>query len=170
MAVPPLVYDRYMIPAYPAVALLAGRGLGGLLSRRARAAVPAVAAVYALTLTCVLATAPFGIHTNGSRGFQLAQELLDELEPGDSVAAYGPDEPAGPAVLPDQWGLRSRCVFYLGRNYRNYRQPAAAAASERFIICQEEDRPALQAVGYEAFLPLSDRYWLMDRSPVGRAP
>ncbi len=169
MAVPPLVYNRYMVPAYPAVALLAGRGLSSLLSRRARALVPAVAAVYALTVTCVLATVPFGIHTNASHGFQLAQEVLDRLEPGTTVAAYRPDEPPGPALLPDQWGLRARCVFYLGRNYRNYKDPRQAAVREQFIICQDDKRPALEAVGFRAYLSLSDRYWLMGRPPAAPA-
>ena len=170
MAVPPQVYDRYMIPAYPAVALLAGRALSGLLSKRARARVPAVAVGYALVVACVMATVPFAIHTDGSRGFELAQLVLDRLEPGPTVAAYRPDEPPGPAVLPDQWGLRSRCVCYLGRNYTNYRDPRQAAARERFVICQDDERPALETVGYRVFLELSDRYWLMGARRARRSP
>ncbi len=95
MAVPPLVYNRYVIPAYPAVALLAGWGLRSLLPQRARARVPAVLVGYALVVTCVLATVPFGIHTNGTRSFRLAKPMLDRVEPGAAVAAYNPDEPAG---------------------------------------------------------------------------
>ncbi len=166
MAVPPLVYNRYMIPAYPAVALLAGWGLSRLLSQRARARVPAVLVGYALVMACVVATVPFAIHTDAARGFQVARAVLDRLEPGPTVAVYRPDQPPGPAVLPGQWNLRSLCVFYLGRNYVNYPQPAQAAARERFIICRDRERAALQAVGYEPFVELTDRFWLMDRPPA----
>lgn len=166
MAVPPKTYNRYLLPAYPAVALLAGWGLCNLLSERARARVPAVATAFVLTVACLVATIPVRLHTNPCKGFVEAGPLLNRLSPGATIAAYKPDEPPGPSRQPQQWVLRSCAVYYLGRNYVNYQRPQdAAAAGERFVISGQADSEALRAAGYEPFLLLGYKYWLFDRGP-----
>jgi len=169
MSVPPKTYDRYMIPAYPAVALLAGSGLARLLPGRWHPRVPAVAAAYAVTLTCLLAIVPLEIHSYRCKGFVEARPMLDRLSPGATIAAFEPKDPPGPAVLPQQWGLRSRCIYYLDRTFVNYPTPEAVAASgERFVIVRRDNLGALTEVGYEPLRKLSDRFWLAGRAAAGR--
>ena len=171
MAIPPKRYDRYIIPAYPAIALAAGHGLNMLLSKRLRAAAPMIISRFAVVLTLLLATVPVPLHTYRCRGFAEVRSFLDGAMPGTSVASYDPRFPAGPSRAPKQWGLRAEVTYYLDRCLVNYAHPGQLAeAPPRFIISREDYFGALVDVGYEAVMPLDKRYWLLRRCPPGGAP
>jgi hypothetical protein len=167
MAVPPRRYDRYVIPAYPAIALAAGLGLDMLLSQRLRAAAPVLITRCAVVLVLLLATVPVPLHTYRCRGFVECRPFLDGVEPGSVVASYEPRFPAGPSRAPGQWYLRAEATYYLDRLLVNYARPEQlAGAPYRFIISLEDYHGLLAEVGYEVVMPLGKRYWLLCRRPA----
>jgi 4-amino-4-deoxy-L-arabinose transferase-like glycosyltransferase len=171
MSLPPKAYDRYLILACPAVALLAGYGLDALLSVRLRAAMPAIVAGYAVAASCLLAVLPVSIHTESCKGFTEARPLLDRLAPGDKIAGYDPRVPSGPSSSPQAWSVRSLTIWYLDRHLVNYASPGELADSdERFVISKEEHLPAVEGAGFEAVMPLGREYWLLGRRGVIGSP
>ncbi len=167
MAVSPKPYDRYLVPAYPAVALLAGLALGRLLSARAKAIAPAVLSYVAVAGIVLLTAIPVKLHSYGCEGFAHARALLDQVAPGRTIAACGPFDVDG---VP--WGLRAKAYYYLDRLIEHYSGPQKLSASaERFAIANEETAEELARLGFELVLPLDDRYRLVQRGPAaGKAP
>jgi len=170
MAVPPKRYDRYTMPAYPAIALLAGFGLNLLLSVRVRKAVAYAAMTTALLIVFVLATVPVQVHTYSCAGFGTARELLDRVSPGQEVASYDPHMPPGPGHDPRQWGLRSKIFYYMGRRLENYPDLEQLLASpEAFVIVRDRHQDALTGTGFKVLLRLDNHYRLAQRCAPGAA-
>jgi 4-amino-4-deoxy-L-arabinose transferase-like glycosyltransferase len=168
MAIPPKRYDRYLVPAYPAMGLLAGYGLSRIMSERHRAAAPAIAAFAATALLFVLATVPVPLHSYQCRGFVQARPLLDRLSPGATITAYDPRFPTGPSRASGQWGLRAETIYYLDRYLVNCSRPEdLVGAGQQFVICKDDYAGALSGVGYDVLLELDDNDWLLGRCPRG---
>ncbi|HUT37268.1 MAG TPA: glycosyltransferase family 39 protein [Planctomycetota bacterium] len=167
MAIAPKPYDRYLVPAYPAVALLAGLGLDRLLSERVKAAAPAVLAYGAVAGVFLLATLPIRVHTYRCEGFAHARPLLDQVAPGRSIATCSsltPGESEGDRV---PWGLCAKAGFYLDRAVVSYRSPRKLwESSECFAVVREEALKDLAEVGFEPVLALDGSYWLIQRRPT----
>jgi 4-amino-4-deoxy-L-arabinose transferase-like glycosyltransferase len=165
MAVPPKRYDRYMIPSYPAVALLAGCGLSMLLSERVRAALPAIITGVAVVSVFVMATVPIPIHNERCRGFLVARPLLDWLSPGDDVAGHDSRFPTGPARDPRQWSIRSKVYYYMDRDHvMNYSTPEELIeAGREFVIVRRKYVRKVTAHGYERILDLDSSHVLLHR-------
>ncbi len=114
MAVPPKAYARYLAPAYPAVALVAGYGLSLVLSERVRGRLPGYVARLTVAFAMMLALIPVKLHSYNCEGYTHARAVLDHVAPGPSVAWYGPEggEPS--------WGLRAKSIYYLDRTVAPY--------------------------------------------------
>ncbi len=168
MALPPKRYDRYLVPAYPAMGLLAGYGLSRLMSERLRAMLPAIVAVAATALLFVLATVPVPLHSYRCRGFVEARALLDRLSPGATIASYDPRFPTGPSRVPQQWGLRAKTIYYLDRYLVNHaRAQELARAGVELVICRQEHTGALLEQGYRELVNLDGHARLLGRCPSG---
>lgn len=162
MAVPPKGYDRYLIQAYPAVALLAAVGLDGLLSERARALLPRVVCGLVVVALVVLGTLPIRIHTWSARGFVTARPVLDRLLPGKPLAVHDPQRPSGRSGECVRWSIRAKSVWYLDRDVVNYKTPRAArAAGEPFVITSRRHIQAMLDTGYRLLFELDDNHRLL---------
>jgi len=168
MAVSPKPYDRYLVPAYPAVALLAGLALGRWLSERAKAIAPAVLSYAAVAGIVLLATLPVKLHSYSCEGFTHARALLDQVVPRERTVA------ACTSLDSDDvpWGLRAKAYYYLDRLVENYSSPEKlAAGAGRFAIVSEKTVEELAKLGFELVLILDERYRLVERRPAaGTAP
>jgi len=170
MAVAPKRYDRYLLPAYPALGLLAGLGASCLLPERVRPAVPKGVACYALVLVTVLATVPVPLHKYRCRGFAEASSLLDRAAPGRTIASYNPGVPSGPSRHVAQWSLRSKVIYYLNRSLVNRGSvEELAAGRDEFVVAGWEHVGDLTGSGYRVLLELDDHYRLLHRCRGGIA-
>ncbi len=164
MAIPPKNYDRYVIQAYPAVALLAAAGLAALLPESARDAMPRVLRWLVALQVFALATFPLDIHTYSCAGFTTARPLLDRLMPGAEIACHYPKAPSGRRQPKVRWGLRAKTYWYLDREVVNYATPAeVAAAAPLLLITRDDEVESLTAVGYDMWLELDKSYRLLRR-------
>lgn len=172
MALPSKRYDRYTLPAYPAIALLAGWGLSQLLSERRRAAAPGAIRRLSMAWVLLLAALPIPLHKYRCRGFTEARPLLDSLVPGNTIATFDPRFPTGPGNARQQWSLRSKAIYYLDRDLVSYSTPAELdAAGEEFVIANRRLVAALSEAGYQVAMPLDKGYRLLwRRSPREALP
>ncbi len=158
MAVPPKRYDRYMVPAYPAVALLAGYGLTFLLPQRVHGRIAGGVVRLAVACALLLAMIPVKLHSYDCEGYVRAKAVLDHAVPGTSVAWYGPagGEPS--------WGLTAKSVYYLDRTVAAYTDFGALERDGvEFVIAEEERSPALKQHGFRDILPLEPQRRLFYR-------
>jgi 4-amino-4-deoxy-L-arabinose transferase-like glycosyltransferase len=164
MAIPPKRYDRYAIPAYPAIALVAGCGLDMVLTEQLRRVVPRAALSVAGLWMFVMAIVPVPLHTYSSQGFSVARQLLDQAAPGTEIAYFDPQLPPGPGEDPRQWNVRSKAFYYLDRSLRNYGGTEELLAShDEFAIVHRRHRDFLARAGFRALLSLDGNYWLLQR-------
>jgi len=171
MAVAPRPYDRYLIPAYPAIMLLAGLGLDQLLSPRARAAAPAVVACLGVASTFLLAVVPVKLHTYQSTGFVHARDLLDTVTPGTPLAVYDPTVPPESSRIYGSWVLCSKTNYYLRRPLRiSVSEEELLAASPRFVMARNQYAEPLRTAGYEKILDLDGTYQLFERHAPPQPP
>ena len=162
MSVPDKRYDRYMLTAYPAVALLAGYALAHMLSEGARQAMPLWITRLAIVVCLALAMFPFPIHGHGTSTYIHARAILDSVNAPDMIATIDKRYPAGYSTEQRQWSVRAQIVFYLDRRLMTY--PSANEALEKkhpFLIIQEEDTEEAQSSGYSRILELRSNRWLM---------
>lgn len=169
-AVPPKRYERYMATAFPAIGLLAGRGLAWLIPRRHHGRVPRVVRVLAALQAFAMVLVPVELHNYRCLGFTQARPMLDALEPGTALAGYWPPEPGkeereggGP------WGLRAKATYYLDRQVAYYaRAEDLAATPTRFAAARERHVADLVKLGFEVAFELDESYRLLMRpAPAG---
>ena len=168
MAVPPKRYDRYVIQAYPAVALLAAFGLRALLPERVRAALPAFLRTLVIVQVFVLATLPIKLHSYRCTGFVAARPVLDRLAPGTQLAGYDPKRPSGRGSTSVKWGMRAGAIYYLEREMVNYSTHGELLAERpRFVVTRGGYVDALTRSGYGPMIELREGQWLLARSAQG---
>jgi len=166
-AVPAKRYDRYVIPACPAVALMAGNGLLALLPKRWAAKLPGAIALIAVAIALILAILPIKLHSYRCRGFAMARDLLEQLEPAEkSLAFYAPGaRPLDPHEPTDRnWGARAKAIFYLDRTITLFPSTEALLESGRpFVMARPKHGAHLRDAGFVELLALDDGYSLFLR-------
>lgn len=166
MAVPSVRYDRYVLPAYPALALLAGHGMDMLLTERARQALPRIVLTLTVAAGLLFALVPIQLHTYGRPNYVFARQLLDAYNVGDAVAFVDPECTPGLSRAPEHWSIRAAVVYYLDRGLVNYSNPENAIRDgHRFAVVLETQRDFIEPWGYEPVVKLDSRRWLMSRTP-----
>jgi hypothetical protein len=150
--VPAKHYDRYMAPAYPAVALWAGHGMSLLLSERARRAAPTVVLRLAVAAALLLALVPIPLHTYQCTGFGEARGILDAAAPGRTVAWY-----VAPGKRPS-WGVRAKSIYYMDRTpvpHTDVRELDRAGVD--FVMADARMAPDLEAAGFRDLLGIDSK-------------
>ncbi len=166
-AVPVKRYDRYVIPACPAVALLAAGGLWMLLPRRWGPKLPRAVVIIAVAVALLLALFPIKLHSYRCRGFVLARDLLERFEPGaKDLAFYAPGaRPLDPHEPTDKnWGARAKAIYYLDRTIALFPSVQTLVESGRpFVMARPERRDDLHRGGFLQLLSLDKGYSLFAR-------
>jgi len=173
IVVVPKRYDRYLTTAYPAVALLAGCGLAGLIPERRRDRLPRLLRTVAIIGAFLLALTPMPLHKCRNIGYEHARALLDRLEPKATLAGYFPgpaNEEHSPGGAP--WSIRAKTTYCLDRNMIVYKQlDDVLKSGGRFVVTRERHVPDLVRAGFEAVLDLDESYCLLQRGgPAAAVP
>jgi len=161
MAVPPVRYDRYMVPAYPALALLAGHEANRLLPAGIRATLPRVVVWLAVAVGLTLVIVPVPLHRYRSSRYVAARPVLDNLDPGETLAIYVPERPRPKTVT------MSLAVYYLDRRLVTYHDLERLEQSDaKCVMARSQERRRMEASGFRVVLSLDREYDLLWRIPA----
>ncbi len=142
----PAQYARYLLPALPAISIIAGVGVMRLLRGRLPVWMPATVALSAVIGAIVLACFPVSTHGGDGQRLAVVAEVLNRrLPPGSPVAVITmrSDAHGSPKV---SWQDEGRCHFFFGRSARPTTLAEAEEAAARgrvTVIILNEDYPTV---------------------------
>ena len=164
MAVPPKRYDRYLIPACPALAVLAAYGACSVLPERFHRRVPGAVWRICVIVAVLLATVPIPVHRYRRSGYAEARILLDRLGAPGTLVSYDPRFDPGLSRHERQWSLRAATVYYLDRRLHNANSVDQLQRNvPPFVVAHQEHLGALCGVGYHMLSRLDHKHLLLWR-------
>jgi len=168
MAVPSPYYPRYTIPAFPALALLAGYVGVRLVPEYHRASMSRGVVRIAAVAGLVLALAPVPLHPHKNAGFVAARPFIDRFDPGDSIACYYRPEEKKKDLRPEEGEqprkVSSKTIYFLDRvTYQYHRPDDLDWAMPAFVIVQTRWAGDVEDKGYMKLMRLDREYSLMWR-------